>query len=215
MQRSLAYQPQPLLAASIQVRVLRGATDWTTVAARAQFKPIPMSDARRYLAFELLNPKGKPISLREVLGKRPTVACFVRHFGCLFCFEHVADAIAQNEAIKQRGAQLIIVGNGNPSHAREFERDVRLEGQVYTDPSRQLYRALAMRHGIGRTINLQVSRNARRAFQAGFRQIAVKGDRWQQGGNVVFGADGAILFSQYAEVAGDPLPVAEAVRALR
>jgi peroxiredoxin len=173
-----------------------------------------MSDPLRYLKFELLNARGKPVFLADVLNHRPTVACFVRHFGCIFCFEHVADAIQHKPKIESLGGQLIIIGNGNPSHAREFERDMKLEGHVYTDPSRQLYRALSMRHGIARTINLNTSRNARRAFLAGFRQVAVKGDRWQQGGNVVFAADGSIRLTQYAESAGDLTPLADAVRAL-
>lgn len=173
-----------------------------------------MSASRPYLNYELLTPQGKPIFFGEVLRKRPTVACFVRHFGCLFCFEHVADAAQNKQAIEAAGGQLIIVGNGNPKHARDFERQVGLEGAVFTDPARQIYRALAMRHGIGRVMNLQVSRNFRRAFAAGFHQVAVKGDRWQLGGNVVFDADGAVRFMQHAEVAGDLTPVADALRAL-
>jgi peroxiredoxin len=174
-----------------------------------------MTEARRYLNFELLTPKGKPVFVRDILANRPTVACFVRHFGCIFCFEHVAEAIKLRPEIERQDAQLIVIGNGNPAHAREFERQVGLEGLVYTDPARHLYRALAMRHGFARTFNLQVSRNTRRAFQAGFRQIGVKGDRWQLGGNVVFGRDGAIRYVQHAELAGDLTPVAAALRALK
>jgi peroxiredoxin len=175
---------------------------------------VAMTEARRYLNFELLTPKGTPVFVKDVLAKAPTVACFVRHFGCIFCFEHAADAVQQRHEIERRGAQLIIIGNGNPAHAREFERETGLEGAVFTDPSRQFYRELAMRHGVGRVLNLQAPRNARRAFLAGFRQVGVKGDRWQLGGNVVFAKDGALLYADHAEAAGDLTPVAKALLAL-
>lgn len=157
--------------------------------------------------YELLDPLGKPVFLADVLAGRPTLLCFLRHFGCLFCFEHASLALTEKTTLNQAGAQLVFVGNGNPAHAREFMSEYNLEGGVFTDPSRRLYAALEMRHGVNSTLNVSTARHARRAYQRGYRQRGVKGDPWQQGGNVAISADGTIVAIERANVAGEIVPV--------
>lgn len=164
--------------------------------------------------YELLDPLGKPAFLTDVLGGRPTLLCFLRHFGCLFCFEHASAVLEEKTALEEAGAQVVFVGNGNPVHAREFAQEYNLAGGVFTDPSRRLYAALEMRHGVNRTLNVQTARHARRAYQAGHRQRGVKGDPWQQGGNVAVTAHGNVVSVLRASIAGEPLPVRQLVRAL-
>ncbi len=164
--------------------------------------------------YELLDPLGKPIFLTDVLGGRPTLLCFLRHFGCLFCFEHAKSVLDEKGALERGGAQLVFVGNGNPAHAREFMAEYALTAGVFTDPSRRLYGALEMRHGVSRTLNVQTARHARRAYQSGHRQRGVKGDPWQQGGNVAVAADGTVLGVERASVAGDQIPVHTLIAAL-
>jgi peroxiredoxin len=164
--------------------------------------------------YELLDSLGKPTFLKDVLGGCPTLLCFLRHFGCLFCFEHASGLLAETATLNRAGAQLVFVGNGNPSHAREFMTEYNLAKGVFTDPSRKLYAALEMRHGVNLTLNVNTVRHARRAYQLGHRQRGVKGDPWQQGGNVAIGADGAILAVERASVAGEVIPVRHLVEAL-
>lgn len=164
--------------------------------------------------YELLDPLGKPTFLVDVLGGRPTLLCFLRHFGCLFCFEHASGLLSETVALNNQGAQLVFVGNGNPGHAREFMNEYNLSRGVFTDPSRRLYAALEMRHGVNSTLNVSTARHARRAYQRGFRQQGVKGDPWQQGGNVAIGADGTILAIERASVAGGVIPVRSVIDAL-
>lgn len=164
-----------------------------------------MNSIARLRHFELLDPHGKPVFLERALDSKPTLLCFVRHFGCIFCFEHAAEVMLHRESVHKRGAQILLIGNGNPSHALEFMGETRLTEGVYTDPARKLYRAFAMYHGLRRTLNLQTRRNARRASFSGFRQTGIKGDPWQQGGNVVLDSSGDVVSVQRAEVAGDQL----------
>lgn len=164
--------------------------------------------------YELLDPLGKPTFFEDVLRGRPTLLCFLRHFGCLFCFEHATSVLAQRGELERDGVQLVFVGNGNPGHAREFMAEYDLTTGVYTDPSRRLYTALEMRHGVSRTLNVQTARHARRAYQSGHRQRGVKGDPWQQGGNVAVAANGSVLAVERASVAGEQIPVRNLVEAL-
>jgi peroxiredoxin len=153
--------------------------------------------------YELLDPLGRPTFVSDVLGGRPTLLCFLRHFGCLFCFENAAELVNERDKLQSSGAQLVFIGHGNPAHAREFMNEHRLAGGVYTDPSRRLYALLELHHGMTRTLNPRSIRYARRAYQKGFRQTGIKGDPWQQGGNAAIAADGTILSLDRFEVAGE------------
>jgi len=164
--------------------------------------------------YELLDPLGRPTFLEDILGSRPTLLCFLRHFGCLFCFEHAANVLHVRAKLEAQGAQVVFIGNGNPSHAREFIFEHGLSGGVFTDPSRQLYRSLDLKHGMGRTLNVRSIRHAQRAYRQGFSQRGVKGDPWQQAGNVAVSAQGEVLCIQRAEVAGEVLSVDKLVAAL-
>ncbi len=170
-----------------------------------------MDSIARLRHFELLDPHGRPVFLERALDSKPTLLCFVRHFGCIFCFEHATELLAHRERISNHGAQIVFIGNGNPAHALEFMGELRLTEGVYTDPARKLYRAFAMHHGLRRTLNLQTRKNARRASFNGFRQTGIKGDPWQQGGNVVLDSSGNLVSVQRAEVAGEQLDTRAAI----
>lgn len=164
--------------------------------------------------YELLDPLGKPTFVEDILAGRPTLLCFLRHFGCVFCFEHAANVLQVRPTLESAGAQVVFIGNGNPAHAREFMFEHGLNQGVFTDPSRRLYRALDLNHGMGRTLNVRALRNAQRAYRGGFQQRGVKGDPWQQGGNAAISANGELLLVQRADVAGQDLPVDALVAAL-
>lgn len=52
---------------------------------------------------------------------------------------------ANPEALARAGVRLIIIGNGSPSMAKAYRRDVfRCPYALYTDPSLRLYNALGM-----------------------------------------------------------------------
>lgn len=164
--------------------------------------------------YELLDPLGRPTFVEDILAKRPTLLCFLRHFGCLFCFEHAAEVLRVRPKLEAAGGQVVLIGNGNPAHAREFMFEHGLNDGVFTDPSRRLYKALAMKHGMGRTFNVRAVRHAQRAYRSGFQQRGVKGDPWQQGGNVAVSSKGEVIAIQRAEVAGEALALDELVARL-
>ncbi|HEX2729991.1 MAG TPA: peroxiredoxin-like family protein [Polyangiaceae bacterium] len=163
---------------------------------------------------ELLSPLGRPTFFGDLWRERPLVVAFVRHFGCLFCFEQVAEMTAAAADIKRWGARFCVIGNGTPLHARVFMDEARLETDVFTDPARLLYKGIGMRHGVFTTVNPTSSRNARRAYARGFRQRGVRGDPWQQGGALVVGRDGTVAFLQRFLVAGEPTDLPDLKRAI-
>ena len=158
---------------------------------------------------EVLDPKGRPVFFGELWKGQPAVIAFVRHFGCLMCFEQVSDMLTLAPDIEAAGARLCVIGNGNPLHASVFMAEAGLTRDVFTDPARILYQRLAMRHGVFSTLNAKSTRHARRAYRRGFRQHGVHGDPWQQGGVLVVCTDGTVSFVQRFDVAGDQADLAE------
>lgn len=163
---------------------------------------------------EVLTHQGRPVFFGDLWRERPAVIAFVRQFGCLFCFEQVAEMLELKPDIERAGARLCVIGNGTPLHARVFMNEANLHADVFTDPGRLLYDALAMRHGIFATINPTSRRYVRRAQARGFRQLGVRGDPWQQGGAIVVAKDGAVAFLQRFAIAGERVDMADLRRAI-
>jgi hypothetical protein len=156
---------------------------------------------------EVLDHLGRPVWFRDLWSERVTLLGFVRHFGCLFCHQQVAEMLDARAEIERRGACLRVIGNGNPVHAREFMTRMGMTGEVYTDPARLLYDQVGMLHGVRRTLNLKSSRLGREARRIGYRQLGVRGDAWQQGGCLLIAPDGELLYEYRSEVAGDHPPM--------
>jgi hypothetical protein len=119
------------------------------------------------------------------------------------------------QEIQVRGAKVAIVGNGAPPFARAFREDLGLEVPLFTDPSRETYRALALHRGLVRTLfNARTWGHAARALAKGFFQGRTRGDLRQLGGVVVLHPDGTMAYRYASAEAGDHPPMAEILSAL-
>ncbi len=118
-------------------------------------------------------------------------------------------------AIRARGAELILVGNGNRHFAEAFRSDLGITAPTYVDTKREAYRALEMKRGFMRTLgSLDTWKGFGRALRGGFRQKGVQGDPWQMGGVLVVLPGGQVAYRYLSESAGDHPPVADVLAAL-
>jgi len=106
-------------------------------------------------------------------------------------------------AIRAKGAELVIIGNGRPEHAAEFRDMQHVESPLLVDPKLQAYQAAGLKRGVLRTLGPTSLRNGWRAFKAGQRQGWTQGDPWQEGGVFVIRPDESVAFSYVSESAGD------------
>ena len=113
-----------------------------------------------------------------------------------------------DEMLKQ-GARLAVIGNGWPAMAKSFATHAGLPDSVrlLTDPTRQSYLAAGLKRGVLRTLGPQGWLAFYRTMKKGFRQGRTAGDPWQQGGAVVVGKDGQVL---YRHVSSGPSDQADA-----
>lgn len=78
----------------------------------------------------------------------PVLVVFLRHAGCTFCREALADVAASRQAIESSGARIVIV---HPGAAGEFEPLLKLNGLAdldrIDDYDQALYRAFGLKRG--------------------------------------------------------------------
>ena len=117
--------------------------------------------------------------------------------------------------IRERGAELAIVGNGAPPFARAFREDLGLDVSLYTDPSLESYRALEFHRGpVRRVLGPRTWAHAVRALAGGFFQGRTRGDLLQLGGVVAVRPDGTVAYRYASAEAGDHAPIADILSAI-
>ena len=97
---------------------------------------------------------------------RPVMVVFLRHFGCTFCREALADIAQRRAAIEGGGTRLVFVHMSPADVAERYFRRYDLPGAVHvSDPECRFYRAFGLLKGNFRQLfGLQ---SWIRGFQAG------------------------------------------------
>jgi len=116
--------------------------------------------------------------------------------------------------IHEKGAELIVIGNGSVDMANGFREDLAMDVPLYTDPTLRVYELAGMKYGARTTFNLKTLAHGVRAFRAGFRQTKVLGSPHQQGGMLVIKPGGEIVYGYASNEAGDQPPMHEVLTAV-
>jgi hypothetical protein len=105
-------------------------------------EPAPMPRDRLLLKYA----SQQGFSLYELSALRPTLTVFLRHEGCPFCREALADLSKLRPSIEIRGAGLAFVHMSSEPEAEKFFAGYCLSDVPrFSDPSGGLYRAFALR----------------------------------------------------------------------
>lgn len=112
------------------------------------------------------------VTLDELSRLSPVLLVFLRHSGCMFCREALADLSAKRKEIEANGTRLVLVHMGTDEQGDRFFSRYGLEHAIRIgDPRRTLYRAFGLPRG---TLSMFLSpKTALRGFQA-----AVLGRNW-------------------------------------
>jgi hypothetical protein len=122
--------------------------------------------------------------------------------------------VAAGPDIRARGAEVVVVGCGEPEHIPAFRAATRYPGPLVTDPSLLTFRAAGLAHGWRRTFHPRSVGKAIGAFTRGFRQGARRGNPVQQGGSFVLGPGERVRFEWRDRFAGDHPDMREVLAAL-
>jgi peroxiredoxin len=162
-------------------------------------------------AIEVLDPTGRPVRLGDIWADRPTVAVWLRHFGCPYCLEQVATLTAARPTFESEGAQLLLIGNGRPEQALRFQQMRAPGATVVTDPERRSYRALGARRSLLGMLGRGTIRGWLAARRLGIKADGLQGDVLQLGGTLVVDPPGTVLLAHIGSGPGDH-PSVDAIR---
>jgi len=118
------------------------------------------------------------------------------------------------DEIERRSVTLVVIGNGQPEHARAFRKDEGIPFALWVDPEMEAYRAAGLRRGVTKTLSARSVGHAVRALRGGHRQQKVQGDPWQLGGTFVITPEGESIYEQVSREAGDHAPLEEVLQVL-
>lgn len=156
-------------------------------------------------------------SLRALSQNEPLLLIFLRHSGCTFCMETLAQLAQQQDALKTAGLRVAVVMMSEPEAMEALWQQYRLqEIAPVSDPERRFYKAF----GLARANFQQVFGGAVwvRGFQAwtqgGHGVGPLDGDGFQLGGAFLIEA-GQVIVSQPQVNAGDPVDWKRFLTALR
>ena len=144
-------------------------------------------------------------SIADLSHHAPVLLVFLRHAGCTFCREALADLAKQRGALERAGTRLVLVHMSDHASFREFAASYGLgDVALVSDPGRVLYRALGLRRGT--LAQLLGWRVLVRGFQAAIMERhgvgAIQGDSTQMPG-VFLIRDGRVIAAHRHETAAD------------
>jgi len=143
-------------------------------------------------------------SLLELSESAPRLVIFLRHGGCIFCRETLADLTRLRGAIEDTGVRLVLVHMGMPDESDGILTRYQLVGvDAVSDPLRELYQAFDLHQGT--FVQLFGARAMARGVTATLKGHVMgwlEGDALQMPGAFVV-SHGAILRAFRHDSAGD------------
>ena len=122
-------------------------------------------------------------SLREVTDERPTLVVLLRHSGCTFCRETLAELVRRADGIRIRGFGLAVVTMSSTLGVEELAARYRVQASWFSDPDCLTYRALELRRGtLRQLLGVRVFLRGALALLRGHGIGRLEGDGFQMPG---------------------------------
>jgi peroxiredoxin len=144
-------------------------------------------------------------TLAELSARQRVLVIFLRHAGCTFCREALADLSVRREQLESHGVVLALVHMGSPLHMAQQCAYYELEDvHRFRDPECRLYRAFGLERGRFRQLfGWRVWRRVlRAALVDGHGLGALAGDGFQMPG-VFLLEDGQVINAYRAQTVAD------------
>ncbi len=143
-------------------------------------------------------------SLLDLSHESPVLLVFLRHAGCTFCKEALADIAHRRSAIESRGPTIALVHMSPDADAAQvFERYGLADLPRVSDPACELYRSLGLRRGtLKQLFGPGVALRGAGAALRGHWPSSLKGDGFRMPG-VFLIDEGRILRSHIHATAAD------------
>ena len=145
-----------------------------------------------------------PGSLGDQLGQDPVLLVFLRHFGCIFCRETLAD-LSEEVAKDPVFPSPLFFFMGNPMEGKAFLRRYDSRFRAVSDPDAIFYRAFGIeRGGMLEMFRPRVLVAANRAREKGHRNGTREGDIWRLPGVFLVHRRSIVWRHEYRHAADHP-----------
>ena len=130
---------------------------------------------------------------------------FLRHYGCIFCREHVVQLRKYHEDFRAKDAALVAIGLGDRVYAREFSKETGIEFPLLIDENLEAYQMAELRSAnLLHFLRKDYLSRQRQALAAGPHPVKLLAKNpFQLGGSFVFGPGDVDRFAHYSETYGD------------
>ena len=143
-----------------------------------------------------------PGTLRDQLGEDLMLLVFLRHLGCIFCRQTLAELRAASEELPDY-PEVLLFFQGSPTQARAQMRSYWPNARVIADPEREFYALFGLeRSTLRQSFGLGPLRARQRARAKGHTQGSAEGDVWQMPGTFLVRGE-RVLWSHEYRHAGD------------
>ena len=145
------------------------------------------------------------VELLERSKRKPVLLVFLRHLGCAFCREALADLSRRRRDIEKLGAEIVLVHMAEPGQWAPFIAKYGLQDALaISDPGKELYRAFELKRGtLRQLLGLKVwLRGIGAGIFQGHWQGIPKGDPWQMPGAFLL-KDGEVKTAYRHQYASD------------
>lgn len=146
-------------------------------------------------------------TLRDLASPGPVLIVFLRHAGCTFCREMLADLKQQRDRVEQLGVEIALVHMSRPLDATRLAIRYGVEGvHLFSDPECELYEAFGLSRGnlsqlLGPTVWW---RGVQAGLLRGHGLGSVQGDGFRMPGAFLM-RDGEIVAACRSQTAADPI----------
>lgn len=153
---------------------------------------------------------GEVVPLASLYAEQPVALVFLRHLGCIFCREHVA------QLRRLKDLNIVFVTLGTPEQTEAFRTKMQSPHRFICDPDKTLYRHFEIpRGGLTQMMSPQVFVRAIGATLQGHRNGRSDADPLQLPGVFVIGTDGVVTWQYRSKNASDNAPPDEIERHLQ
>jgi peroxiredoxin len=156
--------------------------------------------------FTFTDADGSEVRLSDLWSRaeKGIVLVFLRHFGCMFCRDHVAQLSTHHAEIHRRGFEVVAIGQGSPERSARFRADHKLPFPVLGDKERASYRLYGLSEGaLGGFFSPGAYRAAIGAALRGNLPGKPDGSLNQNPGTFLIDRTGRILGARIGKHAGD------------
>ena len=120
---------------------------WEKGPTRIRWTKIPLQVGDTAPDFELLDSSGNKVKLSSFWNDKPALLLFWRHYGCSCGRDRAARLQEEYAKYIELGANVIVIGQGEPERATAYAEKNKIACPVLCDPTYQVYQAYDLLEG--------------------------------------------------------------------